>query len=84
MGKIKYLVTVVMVPILLIACGTWVKPEATQQDFASDKYQCLQESQQQRGYATANQYGGSAFSGSTTNGGLFGSCMNAHGWYLQR
>jgi len=44
----------------------------------------LQESQQQRGYATANQYGGSAFSGSTTNGGLFGSCMNAHGWYLQR
>jgi hypothetical protein len=30
-----------------------------------------------------NQFGGSSQSGVTTNGPLFGACMNAQGWYLQ-
>ncbi len=80
----RYLAVVIAIPFILNGCGTWVKPGATQQDFSSDKYQCLQESQQQKGYATVNQWGGSAFSGASTNGNLFASCMNAHGWYLQR
>ena len=68
--------------VLLVGCArsVWVKPGASQQDFATDKYECLQQSQQPHAYV--NAYGGA--SGSVTNAELFNSCMNARGWYLQR
>ncbi len=61
----------------------WVKPGASQNDFASDRYACLQESQQQGSSARVNAYGGAAESGSYTNQGLFISCMTAKGWAMQ-
>lgn len=61
----------------------WVKPGASQNDFASDKYACMQESQQQQSSAAVNAYGGAAQSGTVTNVYLFNSCMNAKGWSLQ-
>ncbi|CAN7782211.1 hypothetical protein LJR175_008200 [Variovorax sp. LjRoot175] len=60
----------------------WNKPGAGQDDFSRDRYACLQESQQRVGSAAVNQFGGIASNTVVTNSGLFGSCMNAHGWYL--
>jgi hypothetical protein len=62
----------------------WVKPGASQSDFSSDRYTCLQESQQRIAAAQVNVYGGAAINRVQTNEQLFASCMNAHGWYLQR
>jgi hypothetical protein len=71
--------------ILLSACANqvWVKPGATQSEFAQQKYACMQQSQQQVSSAYVNQYGGSSGSHVTTNKPLFNACMNAQGWYLQ-
>jgi len=44
----------------------------------------MQQSQQRVSGAVVNQYGGSSSSTVQTNGNLFGTCMNARGWYLQR
>ncbi|VTU44012.1 hypothetical protein [Variovorax sp. RA8] len=60
----------------------WVKPGASQSDFATDRYTCMQDSQQRVGGAVVNQFGGSATNTVVTNGNLFRSCMNAKGWYL--
>jgi hypothetical protein len=62
----------------------WNKPGASKDDFASDRYACLQGSQQQSGTAFFNRYGGAASSGMATNGGLFDACMNSKGWTLTR
>jgi hypothetical protein len=71
--------------ILLSACANyvWVKPGATQSEFAQQKYACMQQSQQQVSSAYVNQYGGSSDSHVTTNKPLFNACMNSQGWYLQ-
>jgi hypothetical protein len=63
--------------------NVWVKSGASTNEFNVDKYDCLQQSQQQSSGAFVNQYGGFANSGSITNVGLFNSCMNAKGWSLQ-
>lgn len=73
--------------VALAACAplpetTWQKSGATQNDFSTDRYACLQESQQRVSNATVNGYGGRADSGVITNGNLFAACMNARGWYL--
>jgi len=71
---------------LLAGCAhnnVWVKLGASTNEFNVDKYDCLQQSQQQSSGAFVNQYGGFANSGSITNVGLFNSCMNAKGWSLQ-
>ncbi|OUL98803.1 hypothetical protein [Variovorax sp. JS1663] len=72
--------------VLAAGCAqpVWVKPGASQNDFASDRYTCMQDSQQRVGGAVVNQFGGSATNTVVTNGNLFGSCMNAKGWYLTR
>ena len=70
--------------LILVGCGTWVKPGATQQDFASDRYECMRDSRSQGGYAYVNPYGGYAVNGPQIDGNLFASCMNSKGWYLQR
>src|SRR6266568_1530708 len=72
--------------ILLSACANnniWVKPGATQSDFAQERFACMQQSQHRVSSAYVNQYGGSSDSYVTTNNPLFSSCMNARGWYLQ-
>lgn len=72
--------------VLAAGCAqpVWVKPGASQNDFAGDRYSCMQDSQQRVGGAVVNQFGGSATNTVITNGNLFGSCMNAKGWYLTR
>ena len=73
--------------LLLSACANnnsvWVKPGATQADFAQERYACMQQSQHRVSSAYVDQYGGSSNSQVTTNTPLFGACMNARGWYLQ-
>lgn len=68
----------------------WVKPGSTQAEFARDKYECLQEAQQQeayssggfcvRGYCQPN----TSESYVRTNQKLFTACMEARGWTSQR
>jgi hypothetical protein len=60
----------------------WLKPGAGVDDFNKDKYVCLQQSQQRTSSLYVNRYGGFGSSDVITNGGLYGACMNAHGWYL--
>ena len=66
------------------AAPTWNKPGASQDDFARDRYSCMQESQQRVGTAAVNQFGGASSNTMQTNGMLFNGCMNARGWQLQR
>lgn len=69
---------------LLVGCAqTWYKPTAKAGDFEKDRYDCLQQSQQQFSAAQTNGWQGAAVSKTVTNDGLFGSCMNARGWSLQ-
>jgi hypothetical protein len=79
-------IAVVVFLIFLAGCANnnvWVKEGASKNDFESDKYSCLQQSQQQEGSAVVNQYGGSARNGAVTNGILYNSCMGSKGWSLQ-
>jgi hypothetical protein len=62
----------------------WVKPGASQSDFAQARYNCMQQSQQRVSTAFVNQYGGAANNSVITNQNLFGACMNAQGWSLQQ
>jgi len=72
---------IIIASILLAACQTqWSKAGASQQDFAQDKYQCLQESQQASSSAYINPYYGAAKGGSVTNRNLYNSCMEARGY----
>ena len=71
----------------------WVKPNANQNEFAQVRYECLQNSQQNRSVAQYNNVGGYvsgasnsqgyAVSGVVTNEQLFAACMNSKGWYLE-
>jgi hypothetical protein len=60
----------------------WSKPGATRDDFSSVRYACMQQSQQRVSEASINALGGYSTSSVITNEDLFGSCMNASGWYL--
>jgi hypothetical protein len=84
-SSMRTLSTLIMLA-FLSACArpVWVKPGASQSDFSSDRYACLQESQQRFAGLTINASGGAAVDKSVTNDQLFSSCMNARGWYLQR
>lgn len=71
---------------ILSACSTqkyWVKPGASDNDFAKDRYSCLQESQQRVGASSFNAYGGGSVSKVVTNDQLFSACMSAKGWNIQ-
>jgi hypothetical protein len=74
----------ILTPLQLTACAAlapprWYKDGATQQEFASDRYTCLQQSQQRVSGAYVNQYGGAPQDTVITNGQLFGARMNANG-----
>jgi hypothetical protein len=80
---------------LMLACAVmpvkttqkvWSKPNFTQQEFAKDKYECIQQAQQTKYQAQgATGYGilyepGQASSEVVTNQNLFILCMEARGW----
>lgn len=76
---------VMAVSLVLGACGApmiWNKPGATRDDFSSARYACMQQSQQRVSETSINALGGYSSSAVVTNEDLFGSCMNANGWYL--
>lgn len=77
-------IAILCVMATLYGCqNVWVKPGASTNEFNSDKYVCLQQSQQQSGRAVVDQYGGAASTKVVTNDYLFTTCMNARGWSLQ-
>jgi hypothetical protein len=78
--------------LLLTGCTTvWVRPGATQQDFAQDKYQCMNESERNvvigasgsQGFVGA-AVGGMAFGAAMAQKARFDSCMEAHGWVVRK
>ena len=79
------------IPIIFFGCSNnlvWNKPGASQDEFAKNKYICLQQSQQYSSgsYIAPNAllggYQGFSSGGMGTNPTLFESCMNSKGWYL--
>ena len=84
----KRFIAVVPATLVLFGCAaqptTWMKPGLTQEEFAKDRYSCMQQSQQRVSVAFANQYGGSASNHEITNANLFNACMNAQGYTLQK
>lgn len=84
MSPVKKILAFAFVSISLVACApVWVKPGASQNDFAQDKYSCMQQSQQRVSGAYVNAYGGAASEKVVTNEGLFNACMQSRGWSLQ-
>ncbi len=86
------IITIVIIG-LMLACASgpqtrtvWSRPNATQNEFAKDKYDCMQQSQQRRSASTgAWCYGyycdpGGSYSTVVTNPDLFNACMEARGW----
>lgn len=62
---------------------SWFKPGGNAGEFAKDRYDCLQNSQQAQSSFSFNAVSGGASSGMATNGPLFNACMNARGYTLQ-
>lgn len=85
MFKVVTVVSAVASAFALSACApmmSWNKPGASQAEFSQDRYDCMQQSQQQVSGAFINKYGGGSSTQVITNDGLFGSCLNARGWTL--
>lgn len=55
---------------------TWVKPGATQQDYATDSYNCERDMRQ-------GSYYGTGIVGAINADEFEGRCMIAHGWRQQ-
>ena len=75
------------VPAFLVLFGcaaqtTWTKPGLTQDQFAKDRYGCMQQSQQRVSSAYLDQYGGGSINHVITNANLFNACMTAQGYTL--
>lgn len=81
--------------IVIVACATtpqvkkvWTKPQFTRHEFARDKYECMQQSQQNYAYSEGGFYIGSVYVPSEaksrviTNWNLFNACMEARDWRL--
>ena len=81
---------------LILSCASapkvkksWYNPNSTKQEFAKDKYECMQQAQQRKSSATgAYCVGyycdpGGAESKVVTNMDLFKACMEARDWELR-
>jgi predicted aspartyl protease len=77
-----------VVGLALSACAAsqtiWLKPGATHDEFAKDRYSCMQQSQQRVSTTFVNEYGGSSSNRAITNARLFSACMSANGWTLEK
>lgn len=81
----KKLMAPVVALIVLGGCQQplWNKPGASLADFNTDKFSCMQTSQQQSSSVYVSRYGGVGSSGQTLNQPLYDACMNSKGWTLQ-
>jgi predicted aspartyl protease len=84
---VKRFIATVPATLVLFGCAaqptTWVKPGLTQEQFAKDRYACMQQSQQRVSSAYVSQYGGGAVNHVITNANLFNACMTAQGYAVQ-
>ena len=53
----------------------------TQQDFLTDRYQCIKEAQQRVSSAYVNQYGGSSNSSVKPSCAVYNGCMASKGYF---
>jgi hypothetical protein len=66
--------------VALSACApqsVWTKAGATDQDFATDSYDCERDARQ-------SSYYGSGLAGAVNMQGFANRCMVAHGWHLEQ
>jgi len=88
MRMVKRFIAAVPALLVLFGCAAqqkvWVKPGLTQEQFAKDRYSCMQQSQQRVSAAFVNEYGGSSSNHVITNANLFSACMSAQGYTLQQ
>jgi hypothetical protein len=78
------IVTTAALALCLAGCmrtvGYWEKPDFTEPQFATDRFECMRQSQEQYSSAYVNQYGGGGTSGQQTNLPFFAACMTARGY----
>lgn len=86
------IIVIFFIVVLLSACATepvtrevWSKPNATQQDFAKDKSDCMKGAQRLKDQAQSAQSAGGGQTGSedAINVDVYNSCMAVHGWKLK-
>ena len=58
----------------------YINPNATQEQFMKDRYECYQETQQRISGAYVNQYGGAASSRVMPSCSAFNACIAARGY----
>ncbi len=69
--------------IFLVGCAQqWSKPGASESDFNTDRFACLQSAQQSQTSFAFNKYSAAANSGMQTNTLLFNACMSSRGYTL--
>lgn len=76
-NRLFWLSGIVCIALSMSGCTSaqWTKAGATQQDFATDSYDCEKDARQ-------SGYYGSGLAGAINMQGFFNRCMNAHGWTL--
>lgn len=76
-------IIVVAVAVTAFGCAkVWYKDGGTNDEFNKDRYECMQQAQQQVSTIAVGKYSGFGQSGQETNMALFNGCMNARGWTL--
>jgi hypothetical protein len=91
-------ISTLLLALLLVGCAaapqwSWHKPNASESEFHSSKYSCLQKSQQPFSSSAAYNSGGivspqaistqSSAAGIATNNHLYEACMYSNGWRKQ-
>jgi hypothetical protein len=76
-----------LVLVTVAACApavkhVWMKPVGSQDEFARDRYTCLQEAKVPYSRSYINAYGGGSRQDTRLDGTRFDSCMEARGWRL--
>ena len=77
MTKSGKVLSAIVLSVALNGCAqsVWLKPGASQQDFASDRYSCERDVRQ-------SGYYGTGLMGAINMENFFNQCMGAHGWSL--
>jgi hypothetical protein len=75
---------IIAISVVLIGCAqnTWYKPTARSGEFESDRYECIQQSQQRLSVASIYKFSGTAVDQQITNDQVFSTCMTSKGWSL--
>ena len=82
----KKLALVAIAVFVIAGCANyvWDKQAGTPDEFNKDKDACMQEAQQGVSSTYDDAYASLLSGNIATYENLFNTCMNAHGWYLER